>query len=329
MKNILVTGCAGFIASHLTDLLLEQGAYVYGIDALTYAGNKKNLPEHKNFTFEHVDTRKAHPDWFDEFPFTHVVHCAAESHVDRSIEGPEAFFKANIEGTWRLLEALRLAGWGGLFVHLSTDEVFGDLGPQGFFDESSPYRPHSPYSASKAAADHLVRAYAHTYGLRAVNVNCTNNYGPRQYPEKLIPRTVTRLLQGLPAQIHGTGGNVRDWIHVRDCVRAIAAVVNGGRAGETYCVGGGNERTNLEVVREICTILDEIRPAGKPHARLITHVKDRAGNDRRYAVDTSFLERRLGWKPQTDFSAGLRHAVKWYLSNPGYWSDRDAGDQSK
>jgi len=318
--HVLVTGGAGFIASHIVDDLTAQGARVTVLDALTYAGNLRNL--HKfdgEFIIGSVCDAAAVSAALEGV--THIVHAAAESHVDRSIAGPAAFVKTNIEGTFNLLEQCRLSGFRGMFLHLSTDEVYGELGPQGFFTETSRYAPNSPYSASKAASDHLVRAYAHTYGLRTLVVNCSNNYGPRQYPEKLIPLTIKRCIERAPVLVHGDGLNVRDWIHVSDCAAAVVQVLQKGRPGETYNIGGRNELTNLEVVQRVCAVFQD---SAFDFSALVTHTQDRPGNDRRYGVDTSWIEKRLGWAPVVDFDRGLRDTVEWYTRNPGWWSDRNA-----
>lgn len=321
--KILVTGAAGFIASHLVDRLLDAGCEVVGLDVLTYAGNMDNLAEaRKNprFTFLHGDICAVLPELLTGID--RIVHAAAESHVDRSIESPWPFVRTNVLGTFTLLEACRKAEWPGVFVHLSTDEVFGELGPEGQFTESSRYAPNSPYSATKAASDHLVRAYAHTFGLRQIVVNCSNNYGPRQYPEKLIPKSLVAALRWEPITVHGNGLNVRDWLHVSDCARALELVTTLGIPGETYVVGGGCEKTNIEVVRELCAILDSERPESRPFSRLIKYTEDRPGNDRRYSVDFSLLTLRLGWVPEIKFADGLRQTVEWYLN-------RSAGNQGQ
>lgn len=321
--KILVTGAAGFIASHLVDRLLDAGCEVVGLDVLTYAGNLDNLAEaRKNprFTFLHGDICAVRPALLEGVD--RIVHAAAESHVDRSIESPWPFVRTNVLGTFILLEQCRVSKWPGVFVHLSTDEVYGELGPVGQFTESSRYAPNSPYSATKAASDHLVRSYAHTFGLRQIVVNCSNNYGPRQFPEKLIPKTIVSALRWEPITVHGNGLNVRDWLHVYDCVRALELVTVMGIPGETYNVGGGCEQTNIDVVKQLCAVLDELRPESAPFSRLITYTEDRPGNDKRYSVDFSALTARLGWTPEIGFAAGLRQTVEWYLN-------RGAGNQSQ
>jgi dTDP-glucose 4,6-dehydratase len=255
------------------------------------------------------------------------MHRAAESHVDRSIDGPGAFIQTNVVGTFRLLEAAR-GHWTALpeaeragfrFHHISTDEVFGSLGAEGFFTETTPYSPNSPYSASKASSDHLVRAWHETYGLPVVVTNCSNNYGPYHFPEKLIPLVILKGLHGEPMPVYGKGDNVRDWLYVEDHARALRLVLERGRIGESYNIGGFNERTNIEVVRGICALLDEMHPEGAPHDRLITFVTDRPGHDKRYAIDAGKIERELGWRPQESFESGLRKTVAWYLENRSWW----------
>ena len=328
---ILVTGGAGFIGSHFVlDWLAGSGEGVVNLDALTYAGNLENLaavrddPRH---VFVHGDIcdRPLLDRLFAAHRPRAVVHFAAESHVDRSIHGPGAFVRTNVEGTFQLLEAAR-AHWSALadaeraafrFHHVSTDEVYGSLGPADApFTETHPYDPSSPYSASKAASDHLVRAWHRTYGLPVVTTNCSNNYGPLHFPEKLIPLTIVNALAGKPLPVYGDGQQVRDWLYVRDHASAIRAVLAGGRVGEVYNIGGWNEKPNIEIVQTVCALLDEMRPdpAG-PHARLITYVTDRPGHDRRYAIDARKVERELGWKPAETFATGIRKTVRWYLDH--------------
>jgi dTDP-glucose 4,6-dehydratase len=328
---ILVTGGAGFIGSNFVlDWLENHDEHVLTLDALTYAGNLANLeplagdPRH---VFQHGDIGDR--ALVDALLAAHrpraIVNFAAESHVDRSIHGPAAFLKTNIEGTFNLLEAARafhatLQGEDKAafrFLHVSTDEVYGSLAPDAApFTESHPYEPNSPYSASKAASDHLVRAWHHTYGLPTLTTNCSNNYGPLHFPEKLIPLVIVNALAGKPLPVYGDGLNVRDWLFVKDHCAAIRTVLAHGRVGETYNIGGLNEKTNIEIVRGICALLDELRPdpAG-PRERLITFVKDRPGHDRRYAIDASKLESELGWRPAETFETGLRKTVQWYLAN--------------
>ena len=332
MNKILITGGAGFIGSAvIRQLIAETAATVINVDKLTYAGNLQSLvsvADSPRYRFEHVDICDAAEvaRLFREHQPDAVMHLAAESHVDRSISGPAAFIETNIVGTYTLLEAAR-EYWSGLaaecrntfrFHHISTDEVYGSLGDTGFFTEDTAYQPNSPYSASKASSDHLVRAWHHTYGLPVVTTNCSNNYGPYHFPEKLIPLIILNACNGKPLPIYGKGDNIRDWLYVDDHARALRLVLEKGRVGETYNIGGWNEKTNLEVVRAICAILDELRPRGAPHASLITYVQDRPGHDRRYAIDASKIARELGWKPLETFETGLRKTVAWYLANTAW-----------
>jgi len=338
---ILVTGGAGFIgANFVLDWIRETGEAVVNLDALTYAGNRRNLAALETDS-RHVFVRGDICDRavVDLLLAAHrpraIVHFAAESHVDRSILGPAAFVRTNVEGTFELLEAAR-AHWSALpagerdafrFLHVSTDEVYGSLGPdEPAFSEATPYAPNSPYAASKAASDHLVRAWHRTYGLPVLTTNCSNNYGPYQFPEKLIPLTTVNALAGKPIALYGDGLNVRDWLHVGDHCAAIREVLARGRVGQTYNVGGNSERTNLQVVRAVCALLDELRPdpAG-PHERLITFVPDRPGHDRRYAIDSGKLERELGWRPRESFESGLARTVCWYLDNEAWVRDVQSG----
>ncbi|GAB4484565.1 MAG: dTDP-glucose 4,6-dehydratase [Anaerolineales bacterium] len=332
MNNVLVTGGAGFIGANFVRYLLqaEPQAQVYNLDALTYAGsleNLKNLPDESRHTFIQGDIcdNDLVIRLMREYDIDTVVHFAAESHVDRSIHGPAAFVQTNIVGTFTLLDAAKTV-WmerggfeGRRFHHVSTDEVFGSLGPEEpAFSETTPYDPRSPYSASKAASDHLVRAYFHTYGLPVTMTNCSNNYGPFQFPEKLIPLMVLNAVQGKPLPIYGDGKQIRDWLYVEDHCEAIYLVVKHGKLGETYNVGGGNQPCNIDLVREICSILDELRPSGAPHANLMMHVQDRPGHDRRYAMDITKIRAELGWMPRHDIESGLRATVQWYLDNPDW-----------
>jgi dTDP-glucose 4,6-dehydratase len=338
--RIMVTGGAGFIGSAVVRRLISGSEHnVCVIDKLTYAGNTASLPAVTaggRLSFERADIADsaALRKIFDLFSPDLVMHLAAESHVDRSIDGPSDFVQANIVGTFVLLqEALRY--WRALsgdrkdgfrFHHVSTDEVFGSLGPEGFFVEDTPYAPTSPYSASKASSDHLVRAWGHTYKLPILVTNCSNNYGPYQFPEKLIPLMILNALEGKALPVYGTGENVRDWLYVDDHVDALLAVAARGVVGETYNIGGHNEVRNIDVVRRICAILDEIRPdkAGS-RERLITFVTDRPGHDARYAIDAGKISRDLGWRPVQTFETGLKLTVEWYLSNPKWWSDIRTG----
>ncbi|KAA1054017.1 dTDP-glucose 4,6-dehydratase [Azospirillum argentinense] len=333
MKRIVVTGGAGFIGSAVVrQLLAETDAFVVNVDKLTYAANLSSLPgaaENPRYAFEKVDICEgdALRRVFAEHRPDAVMHLAAESHVDRSIDGPGEFIQTNVVGTFRLLEAAR-GYWSSLsaeeraafrFHHISTDEVFGTLGDEGFFTETTPYSPNSPYSASKASSDHLVRAWHETYGMPVVLTNCSNNYGPYHFPEKLIPLVILKGLKGEPLPVYGKGDNIRDWLYVEDHARALRLVLDKGVIGESYNIGGYNERTNLDVVRTICALLDEMAPAGGPHDRLITFVADRPGHDKRYAIDASKITRELGWKPQETFETGLRKTVAWYLENRSWW----------
>ncbi|MEF3168426.1 MAG: dTDP-glucose 4,6-dehydratase [Deltaproteobacteria bacterium] len=330
---ILVTGGAGFIgANFVCDWLSQNDEPVVNLDKLTYAGNLANLAALQNdprhiFIRGDIGDRALVTRLLVENRVRAVVNFAAESHVDRSIHGPEDFIQTNVTGTFRLLEAAR-AYWNDLptpererfrFLHISTDEVYGSLGPNDPpFCETTRYAPNSPYSASKAASDHLVRAWHHTYGLPTLITNCSNNYGPYQFPEKLIPLCIHNALAGSPLPIYGDGRQIRDWLFVTDHCEALRRVLEAGRLGEVYNIGGRNEKTNLEVVERICAILDEIHPRadGKGYAEQITFVKDRPGHDRRYAIDTSKIERELGWAPATTFETGLRKTVRWYLDHP-------------
>jgi dTDP-glucose 4,6-dehydratase len=327
---ILVTGGAGFIgANFVLDWLATEQESVVTLDKLTYAGNINNLKSLQNdarhrFVQGDINDRDLVKSLLRQHKPRAILHFAAESHVDRSIHGPEDFITTNIHGTFCLLESAR-AYWLALsaqeknafrFLQVSTDEVYGSLQlTDSPFSETTPYAPNSPYAASKAAADHLVRAYHHTYGLPTLTTNCSNNYGPYQFPEKLIPLTILNALQGKPLPIYGDGLNIRDWLYVGDHCAAIRQVLSKGRVGETYNIGGNNEKTNLEVVNTICAMLDEAQPNSKhtPHAALITHVEDRLGHDRRYAIDAQKIARELGWKPTENFTTGIRKTVQWYL----------------
>ena len=331
MPTLLVTGGAGFIGSALVRHLVAETDYgVVNVDALTYAGNLDSVADaarSDRYSFEHADICDAAAVGriFEAHRPDGVIHLAAESHVDRSIDGPAAFVQTNVVGTFTLLDAARRYASGReapfRFLHVSTDEVFGTLGATGRFSEATPYAPNSPYSATKAASDHLVRAYGHTYGLDVVTTNCSNNYGPFHFPEKLIPLVTLKALAGEPVPVYGTGANVRDWLYVDDHVRALVAAFERGRAGETYALGGDSERTNLDVVHAVCALLDEMRPAGAPHARLVTLVADRPGHDARYAIDAGKARRELGWAPRETFESGLRKTVRWFLDN-GAWTER-------
>lgn len=331
--TLLVTGGAGFIGSAVIRMMIRESDYrIVNLDSLTYAGNPDNLAEiadDPRYRFEHGDIRDR--AFLDEIFARHrpdaVMHLAAESHVDRSIDGSAAFIQTNLIGTYHLLEAARHY-WNALeggasfrFHHISTDEVYGSLGETGAFTETTPYAPNSPYSASKAGSDLLVRAWHHTYGLPVVTSNCSNNYGPCQFPEKLIPHMILNALQGKPLPVYGDGLNVRDWLFVDDHARALRLILEKGRIGETYNVGGGAEMSNIALVRALCALLDEFLPdaAHRPHERLIRFVEDRPGHDRRYAIDSSRIRMELGWMPREDFASGLRKTVRWYLDNPEWW----------
>jgi dTDP-glucose 4,6-dehydratase len=334
-KSILVTGGAGFIGSALVRALIRNtGARVVNLDKLTYAANLRNVESVANSErYRLVKADICHSDavtqTFRDCSPDLVFHLAAESHVDRSIAGPGAFLQSNVAGTFVMLEAA-LAHWRGLpeprkeqfrFVHISTDEVFGSLGKDGHFREDSPYRPNSPYSASKAASDHFVRAWHHTYGLPVLISNCSNNYGPYQFPEKLIPLVIANAVDGLPLPVYAKGENVRDWLFVEDHADALCLVAERGRPGECYVIGGNSERRNIDVVRNICRILDERRPKanGQSHESAIIFVQDRPGHDLRYAIDASKARHELGFRPRVDFETGLVRTVEWYLANEDWW----------
>ncbi len=339
---ILVTGGAGFIGSNfILQWIAAESSQVVNLDKLTYAGNLKNLcsvENHPHYRFELgdiVDRKLLSALLTRERPRA-IVHFAAESHVDRSIHGPDDFIRTNVNGTFSLLEEVRTY-WSALpeidravfrFLHVSTDEVYGSLGPSDpAFTEKTPYAPNSPYSASKAASDHLARAYHHTYGLPILTTNCSNNYGPLQFPEKLIPLMILNACQGKPLPVYGDGQNVRDWLYVEDHCRAIRAVLARGRVGETYNIGGRSEKNNLEIVGAICKLLDQLRANDPvvPHNKLITFVKDRPGHDRRYAMNTEKIERELAWHPEETFATGLEKTVRWYLEHDDWVRDVTSG----
>lgn len=343
MKTLLITGGAGFIGSAVVRQLINDTDYkVVNVDKLTYAGNLQSLvsvSSNPRYKFEQVDICDAAEvnRVFREHQPDAIMHLAAESHVDRSITGPADFIQTNIVGTYTFLEAAR-AHWNSLagerkanfrFHHISTDEVYGSLGDEGFFTEETAYEPNSPYSASKASSDHLVRAWHHTYGLPVVTTNCSNNYGPYHFPEKLIPLVILNAVNGKPLPIYGKGDNIRDWLYVDDHARALRTVLETGKLGETYNIGGWNEKTNLEVVQAICTLLDEMHPQGAPHNKLITYVADRAGHDKRYAIDATKIADELGWKPLETFETGLRKTVAWYLANTDWVKGVTSGDYQK
>ena len=334
MPKVIVTGGAGFIGSALIRYLIrETEVEVLNLDKLTYAGNPASLKEvddspRYHFSRTDICDAPAVAALFNEFRPDAIMHLAAESHVDRSIDNPLEFVRTNVLGTATLLNAA-LDYWRGLaaekreafrFQHISTDEVYGSLGPTGLFTEKTPYDPRSPYSASKASSDHMVRAWHHTFGLPVLLSNCSNNYGPYHFPEKLIPLVILNALDGKPLPIYGKGENIRDWLYVEDHARALWLINRKGKVGETYNIGGRNERTNIQVVRAICAILDELRPkTSGSYADQITFVSDRPGHDLRYAIDADKLRRELGWEPREDFDSGLKLTVEWYLNNDWWW----------
>jgi dTDP-glucose 4,6-dehydratase len=343
MPRILVTGGAGFIGSNLVRMLLHEAHEVLNVDALTYAGNLNSLADvadKPNYRFLHADithadaVRKA----INEFRPTGIMHLAAESHVDRSIDGPGQFIETNVIGTFNLLQGA-LHYYRTLdgeerdsfrFLHVSTDEVYGSLGETGYFTETTPYDPHSPYSASKAASDHLARAWHDTYGLPVLVTNCSNNYGPYQFPEKLIPVVILKCLQGEPIPVYGKGENIRDWLYVEDHCSALYTVLTRGRVGETYNIGGNNELQNLDLVYLLCNLMDELAPKTSsltcPTSSLITFVQDRPGHDLRYAIDASKIRDELAWTPKQDHESGFRNTVQWYLDNRSWWQEILSGE---
>lgn len=333
MKSILVTGGAGFIGSNFILYFLNKykDYQVINLDLLTYAGTLDNLKEEQSnprhiFVKGDIQDRSLSEDIFNRYDISGVIHFAAESHVDNSISGPEAFIKTNVFGTFTVLDVAR-RNWmeapfkfkagkeTNRFLHISTDEVYGSLGTTGFFTEQTPYAPNSPYSASKASSDLLVRSYHHTYGMNVVTTNCSNNYGPKQHQEKLIPTIIRTALAEKSIPIYGDGKNVRDWLYVLDHAKGIDLAFHNGRSGETYNIGGRNERNNNQIVETVCSILNQLRPrqSGKPYQELITYVQDRAGHDRRYAIDATKIETELGWKADEHFESGILKTVKWYL----------------
>ena len=339
-KKLLVTGGAGFIGSNFVLRAVAAGHTVVNLDALTYAGNLDNLSSlgsnpQQIFVQGNIGDAALIAHLLDKHQPDAIVHFAAESHVDRSIDGPEIFLRTNVLGTFTLLQAA-LNHWRSLptdaaqgfrFLHVSTDEVYGSLAPSApAFLEDTPYAPNSPYSASKASSDHLVRAWFHTYGLPVLTTNCSNNYGPFQFPEKLIPLMILNALSGKPLPVYGDGLNVRDWLYVEDHCDAILTVLKRGRVGETYNVGGLNEQTNMEIVSKLCALLDRLHPAGAPHDRLITFVTDRPGHDRRYAIDCSKVQDELGWRPRESFATGLDKTVRWYLEHDDWIQSVASGE---
>jgi dTDP-glucose 4,6-dehydratase len=348
-KTVLVTGGCGFIGTNLVRFLVNSGTYhVVNLDALTYAANPLSLvglDESPNYEFVkgNITDRQLVTTLFEKHRPVGVFHLAAETHVDRSIASADVFVQSNVVGTCSMLEAAR-AYWDDLpderkdtfrFLHVSTDEVFGSLGQEGYFSEETPYAPNSPYSASKAASDHFVRAYHHTYGLPTLITNCSNNYGPYQFPEKVIPLMILNALSGKPLPVYGDGSNVRDWIYVEDHCKAVNLVFERGTAGETYAIGANNEQNNIDLVKRICSILDEVAPpievpqlrqqGLKSYSELINFVEDRPGHDRRYAIDAARITRQLGWQAETEFETGLRRTIKWYLSNPKWVEQASSG----
>ncbi|MEM9129106.1 MAG: dTDP-glucose 4,6-dehydratase [Pseudomonadota bacterium] len=335
--KILVTGGAGFIGSAVVRVAVKRGHSVVNVDALTYAAcleNVASVADNPLYSFEKADIcdRSAMTQIFKDHQPDAVMHLAAESHVDRSIDGPGAFIQTNVTGTYSLLEAAR-DYWKGRdrfsefrFHHISTDEVYGSLGAEGQFTEDTPYDPRSPYSASKAASDHLVRAWAETYDLPVVLTNCSNNYGPYHFPEKLIPVVILKALAGEPIPVYGKGENVRDWLYVEDHADALLLVLSTGEVGRSYNIGGENEATNLDLVRKICAILDARKPGAAPHSDLITFVEDRPGHDLRYAIDPARIRNELGWRPSVTLDQGLERTVDWYLENQEWWRALQARD---
>jgi dTDP-glucose 4,6-dehydratase len=339
-RKILITGGAGFIGSHVVRLFVNKypDYLVVNADKLTYAGNLENLRDidkKENYRFEKTDIvdKKAVFDLFSKYNFDGVIHLAAESHVDRSITGPDEFVFTNIIGTVNLLNACR-ENWkekeGKLFYHISTDEVFGSLGKEGYFTEETAYDPRSPYSASKASSDHLVRAYHHTFGIPVVVSNCSNNYGPNQFPEKLIPLAINNLKNNKPVPVYGKGENIRDWLYVEDHAHAIDLIFHRGKTGDTYNIGGNNEWMNIDLIRLLCRIMDKkLGRSEGTSEKLITYVRDRPGHDMRYAIDSSKLQKELGWSPIPSFADGLEKTVDWYLANTGWLENVLSGDYEK
>lgn len=328
--KLMITGGAGFIGSAVVRLAIARGHFVVNVDALTYAAcleNVASVAQHPLYHFEQANIcdRPAIDQILAKHTPDAILHLAAESHVDRSIDGPSAFIDTNIKGTFTLLEAAR-AYWSARgkpdtfrFQHISTDEVYGTLGPTGLFTETTPYAPNSPYSASKAASDHLVRAWAETYGLPTVLTNCSNNYGPFHFPEKLIPVVILKALSGQPIPVYGAGENIRDWLFVEDHAEALLLVMERGQTGRSYNIGGNAESRNIDLVTRLCTILDQLRPAARPYAAQITFVADRPGHDQRYAIDASRIRDELGWTPTVTLDEGLARTVHWYLTNEAWW----------
>ena len=339
MKNVLVTGGCGFIGSNFVKYLISCRNYFPVIlDKLTYAGNITNLNQVDKNKYALIKgdicDKKLVNDLFKKYKFQGVFNFAAESHVDRSIDGPKEFLQTNIVGTFNLLESSRQyfknINHDFKFIHVSTDEVYGDLGESGFFKETSPYKPNSPYSASKAASDHLSKAWGHTYGLPVVITNCSNNYGPFQFPEKLIPLMIINCLEWKPLPIYGDGKNERDWLFVTDHCQSLEIIFRKGKIGETYNIGGNNVVKNIDIVKTICDVLDKLKPSEKGSYReLISYVKDRPGHDRRYAIDSQKIYEELNWKPKKSFSAGIKNTIKWYINNESWWRDIQKSNYSQ
>jgi dTDP-glucose 4,6-dehydratase len=340
-KTILITGGAGFIGSHVARRFVNNypDYLIVNADKLTYAGNLENLADidtKKNYKFEKIDivNKQSVLDLFKKYSFDGVIHLAAESHVDRSITGPDEFVFTNIVGTVNLLNAV-LNSWknapeGKLFYHISTDEVYGSLGKEGLFTEETAYDPKSPYSASKASSDHMVRAYNHTFGIPVIISNCSNNYGPNQFPEKLIPLAINNIKHNKPIPVYGKGENIRDWLYVEDHASAIDLIFHHGRVGETYNIGGNNEWMNIDLIKLLCGIMDKkLNRAAGTSEKLITYVKDRPGHDMRYAIDSSKLQSELGWSPIPEFADGLEKTVEWYLTNTNWLERVLSGDYGK
>ena len=339
MKNVLVTGGCGFIGSNFVKyLILSRNYFPVILDKLTYAGNITNLNQTDKNKYALIKgdicDKELVNDLFIKYKFKGVFNFAAESHVDRSIDGPREFMQTNIFGTYNLLESSRHyfknINHDFKFIHVSTDEVYGDLGEGGFFKETSPYKPNSPYSASKAASDHLSKAWGHTYGLPVVITNCSNNYGPFQFPEKLIPLIIINCLEWKPLPIYGDGKNERDWLFVSDHCESLEIIFRKGKIGETYNIGGNNVVKNIDIVKTICDVLDKLKPSGRGSYReLISYVKDRPGHDRRYAIDSQKIYEELNWKPKESFSAGIKNTIKWYINNESWWRDIQKSNYSQ
>ena len=339
MKNVLVTGGCGFIGSNFVKyLILCRNYFPVILDKLTYAGNITNLNQVNKNKYALIKgdicDKELVNDLFIKYKFKGVFNFAAESHVDRSIDGPREFMQTNIFGTYNLLESSRHyfknINHDFKFIHVSTDEVYGDLGEGGFFKETSPYKPNSPYSASKAASDHLSKAWGHTYGLPVVITNCSNNYGPFQFPEKLIPLIIINCLEWKPLPIYGDGKNERDWLFVTDHCQSLEIIFRKGKIGETYNIGGNNVVKNIDIVKTICDVLDKLKPSGKGSYReLISYVKDRPGHDRRYAIDSQKIYEELNWKPKKSFSTGIKNTIKWYINNESWWRDIQKSNYSQ